>query len=164
MKHLGVLSRLRFLLLSFTIFGHILISQFIFIQVAVAKSCLPTIEELELEPTAFQCRTEKDCVLIDEGCRSCNTPIAVNADHAEEFNEADENLRVEKNCLTTCEACDQSSVVVSCVNGLCTAQATIEGAAKVEAIKAPSKAEAASTSPKSKKSLKKQKKTKTSKK
>lgn len=86
------------------------------------KSCVKPVNQLELETSVFSCTSDSDCELIEEGCRSCQAPIAVNKNKLDAFTEADESARVDSMCLEECESCDQSLVVVKCVAGKCAAK------------------------------------------
>lgn len=106
------------------------------------SSCIKPAQDLPIDAKSFDCRKDSDCELVDEACRSCQEPLALNSAYITAFNETDESDRVDTMCLLTCEACDQSQAKVSCKAGKCIAEIDSNKAApQVPQVEAPQKAE-----------------------
>jgi hypothetical protein len=116
------------LLISFFIFSSMVSLTFSLtakaLKIQTGTSCLTPVEKLELDSEMMACRKDEDCAIVDEACRSCQSPIAVHYTQLDRFEEIDEAARVEDDCVITCEACDQSNLEAICIKNKCVAQVT----------------------------------------
>lgn len=84
--------------------------------------------QINLPDFHFKCSQSTDCAIAGDNCRSCTNQVVINKKFLKEFDERDQLLRGRLECSVACEACDNKSVKVYCVERKCTLQAPPETA------------------------------------
>ena len=95
-----------------------LFTLFILVGPSIALcSGLPAIKA----PKKFlECKTDTDCVVAGDGCRSCGELIIINRKFLKEFDELDQKLRRKHGVLgMACEACSTQRAQLKCVKKRC---------------------------------------------
>lgn len=94
----------------------ILLSLFFFNQ-SYGQNCLP---KLEVKKEWRSCKSNSDCAVYKDGCRSCGDLIVVNKKYLQALSDFDYSLRKKNNCNLTCEACGApADFKAECKNNLC---------------------------------------------
>lgn len=90
---------------------------FSFLNHSFAQNCLP---KLDLKKEWRICKSNDDCDLYKDGCRSCGDLIVVNKKYLQDLYELDYKLRKKNNCNIACEACGPpANFIAECKNNLC---------------------------------------------
>lgn len=97
---------------------HVLMVCLVVISLSLFADVLP---EVKIEAQWLQCKTDSDCAVVRDACRSCGEPIALNKQFIQGYLDVDYRQRKAANMMITCEACSQQTVKVSCEKQICKA-------------------------------------------
>ncbi len=93
-------------------------------EIIVGESRSKSLPEVKVPEYFFNCRTDGDCAVAGDACRSCGDLIIINRKYLRKFKAMDKTQREKSGFNPNCEACSTNNVILSCKEGKCAQGAT----------------------------------------